>query len=445
MKNVLTALAAAAVVQASQMALWSSQGPAQIDFLAEHFALIAVAFVVLALSLGDRHDGRAWAAASFAFPVALSLWPGSLGSGTLGIGWALFVLVLASTGVFVWSRLPIGRGAPILSAVAGTFLGAGLTGFRYADTHDLGNLTAELAVPGSLAVLVLAAALIAGSRRAPTPMPLLRQPAAVLFIALITAAVFAHRAEGELYSGSGHSTSSAASEVASSGATAPEALPPVALIVLDTVRADHLKAYGYERDTMPKLERLMAEEGSMALRAVANSPYSLASHASLFTGLYPPRHGAHKVLVDDPDPSPSGLYPLGEDIPTLAKELVFSVSDNPIVILLMVNVVMILIGMVMDDISGLLLSAPLLLPIVTSVGMDPIHFAAVLGVNLGMANITPPTAPLLYLGARVTQTPVNKMIKPTLIMIAFAWLPTLIITTYLPAIALWLPELVFAK
>lgn len=133
-----------------------------------------------------------------------------------------------------------------------------------------------------------------------------------------------------------------------------------------------------------------------------------------------------------------------EDIPSLAKTLVFSISDNPIIILLMVNVVMILIGMVMDDISGLLLSAPLLLPVVTSVGMDPIHFAAVLGVNLGMANITPPTAPLLYLGARVTNTPVNKMIKPTLIMIVFAWLPTLMITTYLPATALWLPNLMFS-
>ena len=132
-----------------------------------------------------------------------------------------------------------------------------------------------------------------------------------------------------------------------------------------------------------------------------------------------------------------------EDIPGIAKALVFSISENPIVILLMVNLAMILIGMVMDDISGLLLSAPLLLPIVTSVGMDPIHFAAVLGVNLGMANITPPTAPLLYLGARVTGTPVNKMIKPMLIMIVFAWLPTLLITTYMPFVALWLPELVF--
>lgn len=130
-----------------------------------------------------------------------------------------------------------------------------------------------------------------------------------------------------------------------------------------------------------------------------------------------------------------------EDIPSIAQEMVYSVSDNPIVILLMVNVVMILIGMLMDDISGLLLSTPILLPIVTGVGMDPIHFAAVLGVNLGMANITPPTAPLLYLGARVTQVPVNKMMKPTLIFIIFAWLPTLMLTTFIPELSLFLPEL----
>ncbi|MEQ8651979.1 MAG: TRAP transporter large permease [Kiloniellales bacterium] len=134
-----------------------------------------------------------------------------------------------------------------------------------------------------------------------------------------------------------------------------------------------------------------------------------------------------------------------EDIPGMAKTLVFSISENPIVVLLMVNLVMILIGMVMDDISGLLLSAPLLLPIVTSVGMEPIHFAAVLGVNLGMANITPPTAPLLYLGARVTNTPVNKIIFPTLVMIAFAWMPTLLLTTFVPEIALWLPNLFFGS
>jgi len=128
-----------------------------------------------------------------------------------------------------------------------------------------------------------------------------------------------------------------------------------------------------------------------------------------------------------------------ENIPAIAQDLVYAVSDDPIVILLMVNLVMILIGMLMDDISGLLLSTPLLLPIVQSVGMDPVHFSAVLAVNMGMANVTPPTAPLLYLGARITNTPVGKMLKPTLMFILFAWLPTLMLTTFIPQLSLYLP------
>ena len=130
-----------------------------------------------------------------------------------------------------------------------------------------------------------------------------------------------------------------------------------------------------------------------------------------------------------------------EDIPGIAEDFVYSASDNPIVILLMVNLALILIGMLMDDISGLLLSTPILLPIVVSAGMDPIHFAAVLGVNLGMANVTPPTAPNLYLGARITETPVVEMLKPTMMFILFAWLPTLMLTTFIPQLSLFLPEL----
>lgn len=130
-----------------------------------------------------------------------------------------------------------------------------------------------------------------------------------------------------------------------------------------------------------------------------------------------------------------------EDIPGLAEELIFSISENPIVVLLMINLTMILIGMIMDDFSGLILSATLLLPIAKSVGVDPIHFAAILGVNLGMGNITPPTAPLLFLGARVTGAPVQRMLGPTMIFIIFAWLPTLALTTFIPGVALWLPEL----
>ena len=130
-----------------------------------------------------------------------------------------------------------------------------------------------------------------------------------------------------------------------------------------------------------------------------------------------------------------------EDIPGMAEDLIYSISENPIVVILMINLVMLLIGMLMDDISGFILSASLLLPIAEGAGMDPIHFAAVLGVNLGMGNITPPTAPLLYLGAQVTDVPIRKLISPTLIFIIFAWLPTLMLTTFLPDVALWLPDL----
>lgn len=136
---------------------------------------------------------------------------------------------------------------------------------------------------------------------------------------------------------------------------------------------------------------------------------------------------------------------IAQGAPALAKRMVYSVSENPIVILLMINVVMILIGMLMDDISGLLLATPILLPIAQSTGMDPIHFAAVIGVNLGMANITPPTAPLLYLGAQVCDVPVSRMLWPTLIFITFAWLPTLMLTTFIPELALFLPDLLLGK
>lgn len=134
-----------------------------------------------------------------------------------------------------------------------------------------------------------------------------------------------------------------------------------------------------------------------------------------------------------------------EDIPRLTQEFVYSISENPVVILLMINLLLVAIGMLMDDVSGVLLSAPLLLPMVQDIGIDPIQFAAIIGVNLGMGNITPPTAPLLYLGARVGSTPVNSMLKPTMIMILFAWIPTLLLVTFVPSLSLWLPEFVLGR
>ena len=129
------------------------------------------------------------------------------------------------------------------------------------------------------------------------------------------------------------------------------------------------------------------------------------------------------------------------DVPEMMSDTLLGISENKLVILLMCNVFMIIIGMLMDDVSGILLCTPLLLPLMKDIGVNPVHFAAIIGVNLGMGNVTPPTAPLLYLGCRMTGASLNKTLPPTLVMLVFAWLPTLALTTYVPGIALFLPRL----
>lgn len=131
-----------------------------------------------------------------------------------------------------------------------------------------------------------------------------------------------------------------------------------------------------------------------------------------------------------------------EGVAESVTNVFLTVTENKLLLLLMINIAIIVIGMLMDDVSGVLLCTPILLPVAINIGVDPIHFAAILGVNLGMGNITPPTAPLLYLGGRVGNVPINEMLHPTLILILFAWFPTLLITTYFPSVATFLPNLI---
>ena len=136
----------------------------------------------------------------------------------------------------------------------------------------------------------------------------------------------------------------------------------------------------------------------------------------------------------------SRLYTMN-NVPQMLLFMLTSISDSPAVIMIMINLFMILLGMLMDDTSGVLLATPILLPIVTELGVSPIQFAAIVGVNLGMGNITPPTAPLLYLGGKISGAEVKEMLPHTMRLILFAWLPTLIITTYVPDLSLFLPRL----
>ena len=136
----------------------------------------------------------------------------------------------------------------------------------------------------------------------------------------------------------------------------------------------------------------------------------------------------------------SRLYIL-EDLPGKMLGLFQSVSSNRWIILLMINIFLVIMGMLMDDISSVTLTTPILMPIILQLGFNPIHYAAIVGVNTGLGCITPPAAPVLYLGGRLGEAPINEMIGPTMWIILLAWTPTLIVTTYFPKFSLLLPHL----
>lgn len=130
-----------------------------------------------------------------------------------------------------------------------------------------------------------------------------------------------------------------------------------------------------------------------------------------------------------------------QNVPQLMLEGFTHVSENPLILLLMVNLFLIVVGMLMDDASAILLATPMLMPIMRALEIDPVHFAAIIATNLGMGLITPPTAPLLYLGSLVGKVPLVRMLSPTGVFLLFAYLPVVLLTTYFPALSLTLPRM----
>ena len=117
------------------------------------------------------------------------------------------------------------------------------------------------------------------------------------------------------------------------------------------------------------------------------------------------------------------------------------ISPEPWFILLMICVVMFLMGMFMDDCSAMMISAVILLPIAKKIGVNPYHFASISCLNLGLGLITPPVAPLLYIGGTICEVPLHSYIKPVLMFVVFAYLPTLVLTVLFPKLSTWLPSL----
>jgi len=131
-----------------------------------------------------------------------------------------------------------------------------------------------------------------------------------------------------------------------------------------------------------------------------------------------------------------------QQVPSQVTGFLLGLSDNPLVILLLINLVLLLIGMIVDDISGSILAAVVLLPLATAIGVHPIHFAAIVGVNLGLGNVSPPCAPMLYMAAGVSKISLDKYFGITMKFLLFGHLPMVLIVTFIPELSLALPRFI---
>jgi len=119
-----------------------------------------------------------------------------------------------------------------------------------------------------------------------------------------------------------------------------------------------------------------------------------------------------------------------------------TISTNKWVLMAFLNILMLFMGMIMDDSSTCVVATIILLPIARAIGFNPYHFAAIATVNLELGLITPPVAPLLYLGGRIAgDMPLSKYVKPVLVFLATSFIPTLLITIFIPKVATFLPSI----
>ena len=128
-----------------------------------------------------------------------------------------------------------------------------------------------------------------------------------------------------------------------------------------------------------------------------------------------------------------------ENIPQEISNTLLSISDNPIVILIIINLILLFVGIFMDMTPAVLIFTPIFLPIVTSLGMDPIHFGIIMIMNLCIGLCTPPVGSVLFVGCSVAGLSIQKVIKP-LLPLFLAMIVVLLLITYFPDLTLWLPR-----
>lgn len=126
-------------------------------------------------------------------------------------------------------------------------------------------------------------------------------------------------------------------------------------------------------------------------------------------------------------------------VPELAANAIIDITSNPILLALLLNLILFVLGCIMDMAPIILIATPILLPIATSIGIDPIQFGIMLVLNCGIGLLTPPVGAVLFIGSAVGKVSMERVVKATL-PFYLCMIITLMLLTFIPAISLWLPS-----
>jgi tripartite ATP-independent transporter DctM subunit len=127
-------------------------------------------------------------------------------------------------------------------------------------------------------------------------------------------------------------------------------------------------------------------------------------------------------------------------VPAALTGFLKAISDEPLVIFLLLNILLLFLGTFMDMSPLIIITTPIFLPVVTAFGMDPVHFGVILILNLGIGLCTPPVGAVLFVGCAVAKIPLGQALR-TIWPFYMASIAVLMLVTYIPALSLWLPSL----
>ena len=127
-------------------------------------------------------------------------------------------------------------------------------------------------------------------------------------------------------------------------------------------------------------------------------------------------------------------------VPDMAANAIVGLTNNPILIALLLNLILLVLGCIMDMSPIILIATPILLPIAQSIGIDPIRFGIMVILNCGIGLLTPPVGAVLFIGSAVAKIPMEKVVKATL-PFYLCMIITLLLVTFVPAISMFIPNL----